>query len=225
MLCKASDFYVDLNLLNKVVKFVEPFYSQNDQAHQLDHALDVTSNALSFNASLRLHINTKHIVISGLMHDVKVHEGRKYHHTNAANFMRTELKESWWVDNTDHFKQLMADAVETHRASRNLTEFPSKLAELISSSDRGDCNLNTMLKRFRRNVVNLNDNELMDHIEHILGKYGPNGYCTYPNMYKSMYGSHVIEKLQSDVVRLYDEMRCSDNPRLTFMNFTAYDTY
>lgn len=77
---------------------------------------------------------------------------------------------------------MLAYAALEHRASFN-GKFYSKLSEIISSADRGLPNLESIVIR----SMKFHKGHIDDVYNHMLEKYGVNGYATYPISYRMFF--------------------------------------
>ena len=105
------------NLTAELIDYIEteilPRYDAFDKAHNRTHAHTVISQSLKL--AQHYDVSPAMVYTIAAFHDTGLAEGREQHHTASARIIREDkrLKELF----TDKEIEIMADAVEDHRAS------------------------------------------------------------------------------------------------------------
>lgn len=166
-------------------------YKRNDPAHRLDHIRGVCHEALRINAALKLGLPELLIVAAAYSHDIMAYDRENHHHLGYEWVMTVDDRYFNAIKSAD--RQMIADAVLTHRASSKTTEYPSVLAELIATADRGAPDFKMILSRaiaYRHDLPY--QLAYPSAIAHIKEKFGSAGYCKYPAMYHRVYGESLV---------------------------------
>jgi len=172
------------------------FYSINDRGHQEEHFAAVESLALEMNREMNLGINPLLITAVAWTHDLFAWS-RKNHHKLSALWVRTT--DHPLIDTlTNEEREEIAIANECHRASYK-GEFPTMLAELMSSADRGKpSDIRTDIMRgweYSKVYLELNDHDgLLRSVSHLKEKYGRDGYARIPGIYKKYFQIQLEER-------------------------------
>lgn len=176
-------------LYKEIREKVLVYYNQNTPGHRWHHAVDVTNIALAMNERLNLCIRKKDIVAAALLHDVMEFKGRKEHHKEAMAWLGIGDAENWFndlcIDHKLSFVGILL-AVYEHRASYN-GFYSSPLSELISSADRGAPDLERTVGRIKAHQGGIGWEE------HLVKKFGVNGYAKFPEIYKRYWGQKFVE--------------------------------
>jgi len=187
--------------MNILLKQVSPFYQEIEgdnirNSHGLNHVKEVMHLALKMNAKLNLGISEELIITASLLHDVFSDSiNRDKHHELGAEFVR-KRKIPYLQKFNDEEIELIALAINEHRGSYK-GEFSSLLSELISSADRGEPNLDKLIKR----SLKFNGGNMKDVIHHMKDKFGKGGYAKYPRIYRDYFKSELTE-LQNKIEAL-----------------------
>lgn len=168
-----------------------PLYEDVDQAHGPEHVRTVIANSLELAESLleedlpaenlpkyeNVDVDVDMVYTVAVYHDVGVRYGRKDHEKNSGKWlMEDKALERWF---TAEQRQIMREAVEDHRASRQ--EPPRNLyGRIVSEADR-DLEPERIVRRCMEyglaNQPELSDEEQIERtIEHVRQKYGEGGY-------------------------------------------------
>lgn len=189
-----------------VRNFYISFYNRNDKAHGIEHADQVLDLAIKLSIEYGLNVNIKELIIAVYNHDAFCWLDRTHHHIIAFKYImeKTKLNEEFentpeFIMNLNHNSSLnIAHAGLEHRASNQCVSYFSELSMVLNAADRGIPNLADILERsILFNISkyskgsNCNDENIIinNAINHILDKYGRNGYATknYNNLYKDYY--------------------------------------
>ncbi|RJX26667.1 MAG: HD domain-containing protein [Acholeplasma sp.] len=175
-----------------------PIYQSFDPAHQKDHVFKVIDNSLKIAADYDVDLDMVYVV--ACYHDIGIKFGRDNHHLTGGLFLYEDriLKQYF----TEEKRQIMREAVEDHRASR---EHPPRsiYGKIIAEADR-DISPEIVMKRTIqfgfKHYPNLKKDEHIDRAyQHILDKYGPNGYLTlWLDTEKNREGLKSIHQLLND---------------------------
>lgn len=108
-----------------------PRYNQFDAAHQLDHALTVIEQSLIL--AQFYDVNENMVYTIAAYHDTGLTEGREIHQLVSGKIIRNDkrLREFF----TEEEIEIMAEAVEDHRASSNHTP-RSIYGKIVAEADR-----------------------------------------------------------------------------------------
>lgn len=175
-----------------------PIYQSFDPAHQIDHVLKVIDNSLKIAADYDVDLDMIYVV--ACYHDIGIKFGRDNHHLTGGLFLYEDdvLKQYF----TEEKRKMMREAVEDHRASR---EYPPRsiYGKIIAEADR-DISPEIVMKRTIqfgfKHYPSLQKDEHIDRAyQHILDKYGPNGYLTlWLDTEKNREGLKTIHQLLID---------------------------
>ena len=171
------------NFKQKVREFYKPFYANGDKAHLIDHADDVCELALEINREY----SEKLVILASYLHDIFNATDRKKHNILAFEYVKNR-SDKFLKELNNKELELVAHAVLEHRASFK-GEFFSKLSAVISSADRGRPDVaQTVIRSMRYNNANA-----QDVYEHMVDKYGSNGYAKYPKVYREIFEKELEE--------------------------------
>ena len=191
-------------------------YRMNDRQHQIEHIDTVWENAKNilledivsgYAESVYGKIDDRLILLlwtAVYYHDIMVWKDRKNHHTLAGEYILNDKK----LNNEFNRDELMMiyHAVVNHRASESFPSINySYLTEVVRTADRGKPTLEAII--IRSNILGMQPNEeTFKLLEHLVIKYGPDGY-TYENdvYYKNRFKKE-ISKLEKDMVKLYKSL-------------------
>ncbi|AXH70785.1 HD domain protein [Vibrio phage BONAISHI] len=182
------------------------FYDQCDAGHQLSHVALVAAEADRINKELGSPYSTELVVAAAMWHDIfSTKEHRDVHEQKAADYVLEHQQDH--VILTSFTKEeiiLISNAIRQHRASYK-GEYSSKLSEIIAAADRGNPDLDKMLRRvikIKMDVYSMDyDTAYSEGIIHLKEKFGKNGYAKYPKLYQDMYSSE-IQDLQNKLESL-----------------------
>ncbi len=190
------------NYVNEVVEYATPYYQNNDNGHQIDHAISVLDNALQFKRKLNLVIPDREIVAAAIMHDIQLYLGRTDHHYNGWLFVSKADYPGRTSFSTSAGERIEL-AVFQHRASYD-GAFTSELSSLISSADRGiPSTIKELLDRMlicktdwarRHNKLLSSDEIMVESVNHLKEKFGSCGYSRYPDIYRKMFNNQLTTR-------------------------------
>ena len=178
----------------QILTIVTPYYSQNDGAHTLSHALEVERCSLLF--CRETGVSTELASAASLLHDVGCHVSRKSHHEIAHDFVM-DLPGTLFP--SFEGQRLVALACLEHRASWK-GGFSSPLSEVISCADRGAPSFENILERSLKYRAG-EANALEGAHTHMRNKYGKGGYVKYSPLYLKLFSAEV-EELQRKIAAL-----------------------
>lgn len=164
-------------------------YNINDKAHRVDHIDAVWKNAQALMENIEEDIDEKMVAIAVYTHDL-FSWSRNNHHLLAAEYVRTT--DAWYMEGiTDDERELIALAVAQHRASYT-GEYSSIYSELMASADKNEPS--NLVEMIQRSIAYAESRLQMDYIpavqhafEHMVEKFGRDGYCQYPPLYLKVY--------------------------------------
>ena len=167
------------SLTSELIDYIEteilPRYDAFDKAHNRTHALTVISQSLKL--AQHYDVNVAMVYTIAAFHDTGLAEGREQHHTASARIIREDkrLKELF----TDKEIEIMADAVEDHRAS-NSNPPRTIYGKIVAEADRIINSDTIMTRTIQYGLSHYPELSKEGHIEravaHIKEKYGEGGY-------------------------------------------------
>ena len=167
------------SLTSELIDYIEteilPRYDAFDKAHNRTHALTVISQSLKL--AQHYDVSTAMVYTIAAFHDTGLAEGREQHHTASARIIREDkrLKELF----TDKEIEIMADAVEDHRAS-NSNPPRTIYGKIVAEADRIINSDTIMTRTIQYGLSHYPELSKEGHIEravaHIKEKYGEGGY-------------------------------------------------
>ena len=167
------------NLTAELTEYIEteilPRYDAFDKAHDRTHALTVISQSLEL--AQHYNVNAAMVYTIAAYHDTGLTYGRDKHHTASARILREDkrLKEIFSSEEIE----IMADAVEDHRASNNnppRTIYGKIVAEADRIIDATTIMTRTIQYRLSHYPKLTKEEHIERAIAHIKEKYGRNGY-------------------------------------------------
>ena len=167
------------NLTAELKEYIEtdilPCYDAFDKAHNRTHALTVISQSLKL--AQHYDVNIAMVYTIAAFHDTGLAEGREHHHTASAQIIRNDrcLKELFTAEEIE----IMADAVEDHRASGSKP--PRTIyGKIVAEADRIIDATTIMTRTIQYGLSHYPELSEEGHIEravaHIKEKYGEGGY-------------------------------------------------
>ena len=152
-----------------------PRYEAFDKAHNRTHALTVISQSLKL--AQHHDVNVAMVYTIAAFHDTGLAEGREQHHTASARIVRSDkrLKALFTAEEIE----IMADAVEDHRASSSNP--PRTIyGKIVAEADRIIDSTTIMTRTIQYGLSHYPGLSEEGHIEravaHIKEKYGKGGY-------------------------------------------------
>lgn len=167
------------NLTPELIDYIEteilPRYEVFDKAHDRTHALTVISQSLKL--AQHYDVNVAMVYTIAAFHDTGLAEGREQHHTASARIVRSDkrLKALFTAEEIE----IMADAVEDHRASSSKP--PRTIyGKIVAEADRIIDSDTIMRRTIQYGLSHYPELSKEGHIEravaHIKEKYGESGY-------------------------------------------------
>ena len=167
------------SLTSELIDYIEteilPRYDAFDKAHNRTHALTVISQSLKL--AQHHDVNVAMVYTIAAFHDTGLAEGREQHHTASARIVRSDkrLKALFTAEEIE----IMADAVEDHRASSSNP--PRTIyGKIVAEADRIINSDTIMTRTIQYGLSHYPELSKEGHIEravaHIKEKYGEGGY-------------------------------------------------
>ena len=167
------------NLTSELIDYIDaevlPRYDAFDKAHNRKHAITVLTKSLRL--AQHYDVSTAMVYAIAAYHDLGLVEGREHHHTASARIMREDerLKELFTAEEIE----IMADAVEDHRASSSKP--PRTIyGKIVAEADRIIDSTTIMTRTIQYGLSHYPELSEEGHIEravaHIKEKYGEGGY-------------------------------------------------
>lgn len=185
-------------------------YAGHDLAHRIDHVIAVTDLALAYNRKLGLDLREDMIIVAGMLHDL-FNSDRENHHTLGGQYIR-EQDIDFLNKFTPSERDLMAMAVEQHRASYK-GEYSSMYSRVIASADRGAPSFKSTVRRAygyaKKQAGGDHAVAVQSTVDHLVDKFGANGYCKYPELYARYWGDVLAayqtqcDEITADVVESF----------------------
>ena len=167
--------HLSAELINHIEGEILPRYEAFDKAHDRRHAFMVISNSLRL--AQHYDVDMQMVYTIAAYHDLGLKAGREQHHTVSARIVREEkrLKEFF----TSEQIEIMANAVEDHRASSN-TPPRTIYGMIVAEADRIIDSTTIMTRTIQYGLSYYPELSAQGHIEravaHIKEKYGEGGY-------------------------------------------------
>ena len=167
------------NLTAELIDYIEteilPRYDAFDKAHNRTHATTVLLKSLQL--AKHYDVNTAMVYTIAAYHDTGLVDGREHHHTASARIIREDERLREFFCNEEI--EIMADAVEDHRASS--TKPPRTIyGKIVAEADRIIDSTTIMTRTIQYGLSHYPTLPASGHIEravaHIKEKYGEGGY-------------------------------------------------
>ena len=168
---------INNKLKNYIQNNIFPSYKNNDSGHNIDHIQYVIDRSIKFAKEVK-DINYDMVYTIAAYHDIGHYIDAKNHEKVSAEMLLsdTNLKEFF----TEEEIKIMSEAVYDHRASLE-GEPRSIYGKIVSSADRNtlvDVPLKrTYAYRLKHNHYNSIDEIIEESRQHILDKFGKQGYA------------------------------------------------
>ena len=167
------------NLTSELIDYIDaevlPRYNAFDKAHNRKHAITVLVKSVQL--AQHYDVSTAMVYTIAAFHDLGLVEGREHHHTASARIIREDkrLKELFTAEEIE----IMADAVEDHRASSSKP--PRTIyGKIVAEADRIIDSTTIMTRTIQYGLSHYPELSEEGHIEravaHIKEKYGEGGY-------------------------------------------------
>lgn len=179
-----------IDIPQSIVDYVSPFYEQNDVAHRIDHAVEVTNLGVKLNAYLGMPYRRYVVIAACMSHDIGNAIGnRELHHESAYNHFIDYAENKQLIDfpylvNRSEMIEIAYACLE-HRASFK-GEFSYPLSEIVSAADRGYPSFENLYRRLKKKD-NFGYNTDKEICEHLKDKYTRHGYMRMPDVYKDYF--------------------------------------
>lgn len=167
--------HLSAELINHIESEILPRYEAFDKAHDRRHALMVMSNSLRL--AQHYDVDMQMVYTIAAYHDLGLEAGREQHHTASARIVREDKRLKKFF--TSEQIEIMADAVEDHRASGSKP--PRTIyGKIVAEADRIIDSHTIMSRTIQYGLANYPALTQEEHIEravaHIKEKYGEGGY-------------------------------------------------
>ena len=167
------------NLTSELIDYIDaevlPRYDAFDKAHNRKHAITVLVKSVQL--AQHYDVSTAMVYTIAAFHDLGLVEGREHHHTASARIIREDkrLKELFTAEEIE----IMADAVEDHRASSSKP--PRTIyGKIVAEADRIIDSTTIMTRTIQYGLSHYPELSKEGHIvravAHIKEKYGEGGY-------------------------------------------------
>ena len=167
------------NLTSELIDYIDaevlPRYDAFDKAHNRKHAITVLVKSLRL--AQHYDVSAAMVYAIAAYHDLGIVEGREHHHIASARIMREDerLKKLFTANEIE----IMADAVEDHRAS-NSNPPRSIYGKIVAEADRIIDSTTIMTRTIQYGLSHYPSLTETEHIQraiaHIKEKYGEGGY-------------------------------------------------
>lgn len=204
---------IDKEIENYIEACIIPLYQSFDKAHATDHVNQVIQNSLSIARGLDVDMDMVFVIAA--YHDIGLEKGREMHEKNSKTRLLADEQLRVWFSIGSI--EVMADAVEDHRASNDY-EPRSIYGKIIAEADR-DIDYRRILRRIVQfSVDNFPAYSFDEHFErsylHMKDKYGKHGYLklwldTPPNranLQEIREKLNEPQKLKYDFKELFDKL-------------------
>lgn len=170
-------YFLNSSLVEYVEREILPKYDANDLGHGIDHILYVIGRSFKF-AKYVSDVNLDMVYTIAAYHDIGHSIDAKNHEIVSARVLREDVNLKKYFSEDDI--QLMAEAVEDHRASLE-SEPRSIYGKIVSSADRNTL-IEVPLKRTYSYRIEHFPNFSLEQIieesrEHLQKKFGKFGYA------------------------------------------------
>lgn len=166
---------VNKELVDYIEQKIIPLYDHFDPAHRRDHVQLVIQQSMALSEQMEVSVDMVYAIAA--YHDVGLCQGREHHHEVSARMLMEDDHLRKWF--TDSQLQIMADAVEDHRASSD--HAPRTLyGRIVAEADRF-IEPDTIIRRtVQYGLEHYPELDKEGHYErtlqHLHEKYGRNGY-------------------------------------------------
>ena len=152
-----------------------PRYDHFDKAHQRDHVTMVIQQSLDI--ASRLDVDEDMVYTIAAYHDTGLCEGREHHHEVSARIIKDDANLRQWF--TEEQIQVMADAVEDHRASAK--QAPRTIyGRIVAEADRFIDPVTIVRRTVQYGLDHYpelsREEQYQRMLTHLREKYGRNGY-------------------------------------------------
>lgn len=171
--------------------YADSHYLRNDAVHRQNHFVEVAQAGHAINEALGLQVPAHPIEIVAWVHDLYAFQRETHHLDSAAWVLDTQdvvISALSWEE-----KQAVSRTCAEHRASYK-GHYSSTLSELMASVDRGFASPGDVLTRayqYALAQVGNQEEAVTQAVEHLIEKFGRDGYQKLPVMYSSFYAGHL----------------------------------
>ena len=167
--------HLSAELINHIEGEILPRYEAFDKAHDRRHAYMVMSHSLRL--AQHYDVDMQMVYTIAAYHDLGLEAGREQHHSASARIVREDKRLKKFF--TSEQIEIMADAVEDHRASGSKP--PRTIyGKIVAEADRIIDSTTIMARTIQYGLSNYPALTQEEHIEravaHIKEKYGEGGY-------------------------------------------------
>lgn len=167
--------HLSAELINHIEDELMSRYESFDKAHDRRHAFEVMSQSLRL--AQHYDVDMQMVYTIAAYHDLGLEKGRERHHIESARIVREDERLRQFF--TTEQIEIMADAVEDHRAS-NSNPPRTIYGKIVAEADRIIDSHTIMTRTIQYGLANypaLNDAEHIERaVNHIKEKYGRGGY-------------------------------------------------
>jgi len=186
---------VNKNLQKYIENNIFPSYKKNDFGHGLEHIKYVIDRSLKFAKEIN-GINYDMVYTIAAYHDIGHYIDAKNHERISADILLADEKLKEFFNEEE--MQTMSEAIRDHRASMEARP-KSIYGEIISSADRNTI-IEQALKRTYSYRIEHNPYDTLDEIieesrQHIMNKFGKNGYATEKMYFEDLDYKKFIEDI------------------------------
>lgn len=169
--------------------------SYNSLAHGMDHVEDVYKKAIHLNVKYNLNIPKDEIIIASLFHDIFQDKNRDKHHILAHDWIMSSMHPMITLNSKEKQKRI-ALAIKEHRSSYD-DKYSSPLSELLATADREVPDINKIISRAYKYQLDKyptrsHKDMITNVIEHLVEKYGKDGYSKYTYIYQLEYSESLF---------------------------------
>ena len=188
-----------MRLNKELVEYIEnnifPSYEKNDLGHGIDHIKSVIDRSMKF-ADMVDNINYDMVYVIASYHDIGHYIDAKNHEKVSSEMLLKDKKLKKFFNDEDI--RIMSEAVEDHRASLE-GEPRSIYGKIVSSADRNVLIDVPLMRTYEYRKVH-NPNETLDEIieesrQHILDKFGPDGYAKEKMYFEDLDYENFLEEI------------------------------
>ena len=172
-----KDNNIDVELVKYIENEIFLLYERNEEGHGIGHIKTVIKRSLELAKKYDVNLDMVYTIAS--YHDLGHYIDRNTHELISAEiFMKDQKVKKWF---TDEQMSIIKEAIEDHRASSNHKP-RSIYGMIISTADRTIIDIDNTIKRTysygKRNLSGLSEDEQIERVyEHLMEKYGENGYA------------------------------------------------
>lgn len=184
---------------DQIIAKFSRMWELNDEAHRIEHFLEVEKCGNHINDKLKLGYDPMLIMLVAFFHDMYSYDRHNHHHMSAEWVMTCDNPIIKGLDSIDRL--MVSAGCREHRASGNLP-FSCLFAELMCSADRGfpTTDVEKLLSRaIQCRLATGDDPETAraGAIVHMKEKFGSQGYARYPGFYEQTFAEELALQRQT----------------------------